>query len=98
MYLVYNDSELAWYFLVAWCLIWHQGISYHHDVSVGTYHEHGCTLIPVWISNDIRHNVSDQIRIHSQTSTMQPLKFENEWKSKFIPHFIMHVITYTCWD
>ena len=38
-----------------------------------------------------------KLHIHSQTSTVQPFKFD-EWISKFIPQFIMNAITYPCWD
>ena len=31
------------------------------------------------------------------TNTVQPLK-SLEWISNFIPHFIMDVITYPCWE
>ena len=63
----------------------------------GPLYLHGLTLIPAWISNHIPSKVWDEI----------PYPFLNfngytvevyEWIRHFIPHFIMDVITYQCWD
>ena len=43
----------------------------------GPFYWHGLTLIPAWISNYIHYELRDNILIHSQTSTVQPLKFRN---------------------
>ena len=40
------------------------------------------TLIPIWINN----HMSSKMGVNW------------EWISNFIPHFIMHIITYPCWD
>ena len=40
---------------------------------------HGQTLIPAWISNYIIIKCQNKLLIHSQTLTMQPLKFGNAY-------------------
>ena len=38
------------------------------------------------------------LSIHSQTSMVQPLKFDWEWISNVIPDFTVHKISYPCCD
>ena len=53
--------------------------------------------VPVWISNYIHYDVWD--RITYPLSNFNGAAVE-VWGciSNFIPHFIIHVITYPCWD
>ena len=53
----------------------------------GPFCKYGLTLIPEWISNHTAVKCGIDLLIHPQTSTVN-----------FIPHFIMHAITYPCWD
>ena len=46
-----------------------------------------CEQAETWISNHIYYKVWDWIAYHSQTSTVQPLKFGNVWVGIFIPNF-----------
>ena len=43
----------------------------------GPFYKHGLTLIPAWIRNCIHIKCGMKLLIHSQTSTVQPLKFGN---------------------
>ena len=45
--------------------------------TLSPFHQHGITLIPTWISNRNHYKVWVKLVIHSQTSTVQPLKFVN---------------------
>ena len=66
----------------------------HYDVSImqpsSPFYYHGLTLIPAWRSNYMPGKMWDEI-------TYSFLKVK-EWIINFIPHFIMDVITYPCWD
>ena len=46
-------------------------------VTWGSFYWHGLTLITVWINNYINLKCEMELLIHSQTSTVQPLKFGN---------------------
>ena len=58
---------------------------------------HGLTLIPEWTSNHMLSTVWDEITYPFQNVNVVTIKVL-EWISHFIPHFIMDMITYTCWD
>ena len=63
----------------------------------GPLYQHGSTLIPAWISNRMSIKVWDGITypfLNFNGCTVEV----SEWISNFIPHFIMDVITYLCWD
>ena len=53
-------------------------------------------LIPAWISNHMPSKTWDEITFPFRISAVQSLKFEN-WFN-VIPHFMMDLITYPCWD
>ena len=59
------------------------------------FYQHGLTSIPTWISNHMPSKWRMKLLIHSQTSTLLQ---RWEWIRNFIPHFIMDVLTYSCWD
>ena len=64
----------------------HAGTSSFHPVTWGTFIQHGLILIPTWISNHMQSKVWDEI--------IYPfLNFNG-----FIPHLLMDVTTYPCWD
>ena len=52
---------------------------YEHDTAWDLFYQHGLTLIPAWISNHIPGpgKCGMKLLIHSQTSTVAPLKFGN---------------------
>ena len=51
--------------------------------SCGPFNSHGSTLMQTRISNCRQYFVGDEILIHSQTSTVASLKFENGWTISF---------------
>ena len=57
----------------------------------------GLTLIPAWISKHSHYKVWDEI-IYPFPNFNRATVEVWEWISNFIPHFIGHVITYSCWD
>ena len=66
-------------------------------VTSGPFYKHGLTLIPACISNHKHKKVWCEITHpfpNFNGSTVDIL----EWISNFIPHFLMDVITYPCWD
>ena len=58
---------------------------------------HVLTLIPAWISNGMSSNVWDEITCPFPTFNGATVEVW-EWLSKLIPHFIMDVMNYPCWD
>ena len=66
------------------------------DIRVPFY-IHGLTLIPAWISNPMPSKVWDEI-----SYPFPKLQRLHRWSlgiiNNVIPHFIMDVITYPCWD
>ena len=72
-------------------------VIYYTLVTSGYFYNHGLTLIPTCISNHMLSRVWCEI-------TYPFLNFNGNavevWERiyNFIPHFIMDVITYTCWD
>ena len=54
-------------------------------------------IIPAWISNYIRCKVWIEITYPLPNFNSAATKVW-EWRSNFIPHFIGHVITYSCQD
>ena len=64
---------------------------------LGPFYKHGLTLIPAWISNHMHRRGWDGL-------TYLFLTFNGcttevwEWINNFIPHIIIDVITYPCWD
>ena len=65
--------------------------------SRGPLYKHGLTLIPLWIRNHIYSKVWDAIIypfLNFNGCTVEVW----EWISIFIPHFIMIVIAYACWE
>ena len=63
----------------------------------GPIYLHDLTLISAWISNQISSKVWDKITY--------PFPYFNDytyevckWMSNFIPHIVMDVIIYPCWD
>ena len=60
-------------------------------------YKHGLPFIPPWISNDMSSKVWDEITYlypNLNGSTVEVW----EWRSNFISHFIMEIITYPYWD
>ena len=49
------------------------------------------TLIPAWISNNMRSQACDELTHLSPNLTVAEVW---EWTSNFIPHFIIDLITY----
>ena len=66
-------------------------------VARGPFYFHGLNLIPTWISNHMAGNVFDEIAYPFPNFNGAAVEVW-EWISNFIPHFIMDVITYPCWD
>ena len=62
-----------------------------------SFYYHDLTLIPAWISNHMCSKVWDEITDPFPNFTGGTIKVW-EWISNFIPHFVMDVITYPCWD
>ena len=63
----------------------------------GPFYCHALTLIPAWISNHMARKVWDEITYPFPNFNSCTVEVW-EWISHFIPHFIMIVITYPCWD
>ena len=57
----------------------------------------GAPVTPAWISNHMSNEVWDEITYPFPNFNGCTVEVW-EWKSNFIPHFIMDVITYPCWD
>ena len=62
------------------------------DTFVSKWHEQTSYSNPS-MSGHMSSKVWDEITY----PLVQPLKFQ-EWISNYIPHFMMDVITYLCWD
>ena len=63
----------------------------------GPYYWHALTLIPAWISNRMPSKVRGEITY--PFLNVSGCTFEvKEWINNFIPHFILDVIAYPCWD
>ena len=52
-------------------------IDYVYNMCGGLFYWHGLTLIPACKSNYTHYQVWDELLSHSQTSTVEPLKFGN---------------------
>ena len=63
---------------------------------LGPFYQHGLTLIPLWISNQMLAKVWDEATYPFPNFNVEAVEV-SEWISNFIPHFIMNVITYPCW-
>ena len=68
--------------------------------SWGTFYTYGLILITAWISDYMRSKCGMKLLVHSQTSAVQPSV--HRWcmgmESSFLPHYMMDVITFPCWD
>ena len=65
--------------------------------SWGPFYRHDFTLIPTWISNHMFSKVWDE-NTYTYTNFNSLIVEVLEWISNFIPHFMMDVITYPCWE
>ena len=54
-------------------------------------------LIPAWISNRMSSKVQDKIAYPFPNFNICTIEVW-EWINNFMPHFLMDVITYPCWD
>ena len=64
---------------------------------MGPFYSYGLTLIPTRICNHIDYKVWDEIT--HPLPNFNGATFEGwEWISNFIPHYVMDVISYSCWD
>ena len=63
---------------------------------MGSIYQSRSTLIPAWISH-FPNTVWDEITYPLQNFNGCTVEV-SEWISSFIPHFILDVITYPCWD
>ena len=63
-------------------------------------------LLLIWFNFNFKHGMGKSSRTNKVWDEITyPFSYFNgatvevwEWISKFIPHFIMDVITYPCWD
>ena len=55
---------------------------------------YGVNSIPAWISNYVHYKVKLIYSFPNFNATVKVL----EWVSNFIPHFVMNVIIYPCWN
>ena len=69
----------------------------HLFTSRGPCYYSGLTLSPAWINNRIPSKVCDEITYPFPNLNGCIVEIW-ERKSNFTPHFIVHVITYPCWD
>ena len=63
----------------------------------GPFCYHGLTLIPAWMTNYTHYKVWDEITYPFPNFNGCTVEVW-EWISSLIPHFTVHVITYSCWD
>ena len=61
------------------------------------FFSHGLTWIQAWISNHMLNTMWDEITNPFPNINCATVEVR-EWISNFIPHIIMDVITYPCWD
>ena len=71
--------------------------SFRNITTLNSFYWHGLTLITARISNHMLSKVWDGItyaflNFNSCTTEVK------EWTSNFIPHMMMDVVTYPCWD
>ena len=69
----------------------------HVFIIRGPFYQHGLTLIPAWISNHMPSKVWDEITCPFPNFSGTAVEVW-EWRSNFIPHLVMDVITYSCCD
>ena len=62
-----------------------------------SFYEHGLTLIPAWINDHMPGNGWYGITYPFPNFNGCTIELW-EWISNFIPHFVMGMITYPCWD
>ena len=71
-------------------------VFWHHFIQSPFYY-YGLILNPAWISNHMHRKVWDEITDPFPNFNDCAVEVW-EWISDFIPHIIMTVITYPCWD
>ena len=66
-------------------------------VTCGAFYRQGLSLIPAWISNYIHYKVWGEIIYPFLNFNGVTIEVK-EWIIDVIPHILMGVITYPCWD
>ena len=72
-------------------------VSLNMSIPRGPFYQHGLILIPAWICNHMPSEVWDEITYpfpNFDDATVEVW----QWINDFVPHFMMDVITYPCWD
>ena len=61
------------------------------------FHLFGLVSIVAWVSNQISRRVANENTYPFPNFNGCPLKLDI-WMNNFIPHFLVDVVTYPCWD
>ena len=90
---------LEFRFALLWCVLLLSVTIWLYTCRIwDPFYWHGVNSIQAWIINHMASNVWDEITQYPFSNFSGCTVDVWEWISNFIPHFIMDVITYPCWD